>query len=597
MGVRRLQTFLEQHCPEACYEVSIPDIAEEYRQRFNRDPVIVVDGSCCFRTLYGGLDWVCGGQYKEYVKRVTNFFDSFEAINIKLILYFDGATQESKRPVWVSRRLQSMEKAHAIFDSLGKGQTVQNIDPQLFVLPAGAGNTMSALSKDRCSVRRSLRECDEEIASYAEKNKCFAILAQDSDYVIYQSGAKYYLSAENLDLNKMTTLVYDQKALAEHLLLNVSELPVFASLMGNDFIPADDLRSFHIRLTGKQRQQAYAAVLVRKVAEYVASLPKQNDLFLYLGQLSYEVFRKRNRAVDLKESILSYGRVWDEVTNTFSVVGPIDTRCRNWDQIMSIAHYNYVNMLSPSHVYNILRKLPFEMSTALEDCRTSVPPSAVALRLMRQRIYGVALREYPGGSRTDHLTVDEWCMCGPQSLTGALKVPAILPPENSPKLLDLWLNNTDEIKAEKFKLLSWIGSAHLFNNKYNIGVIPHQLVSVICILSYLYHDANILQNWEVKVFASTVVDVQAMIVRDLSAINVKKVNVRGVQLATMFTRAITHLMLANSICGTPLSCELTRHYQLFDGKMFQKWYLERRTKPKQGNLQHFQLICDTVLTE
>lgn len=587
MGVRRLQTFLERHCPEACYEVSIYDIAEEYRQQFNCDPVIVVDGSCCFRSIYEGLDWVCGGQYKEYVQKVTHFFECFEAINVKLVVYFDGATQESKRPVWVSRRLQSMEKAHAVFDALSKGQAVQRIDPELYVLPAGAGNTMSTLSKDRCMVRRSLKECDEEIASYAEKNKCFAILAQDSDFVIYQSGAKYYLSAENLDLTRMTTLVYDQKALARHLQLNVSDLPIFASLMGNDFISADDLRPFHSLLTGRQRHQAYAAVLVRKVAEYIWSLPKGNDLFLYLGQLSYEVFRTRQRAEDLQKSILSYGRIINEP------VRPVDTRCKNWDQIMCLAHLNYVTMVHPSYVYNILRKLPFEMSTALEDCRTSIPPSAAALRQMRQRIYGVALREYPQDSEED-LAVDEWCMCGPQSLNGPLKVTAILPPENSPKLLDLWVNDSDEMKREKFKLLSWIGSTHLSNTK--LGEFPHQLISATCILSYLYHDAGILHDWEVKVFASTVVDVQAMNSKDLSLIYLKKVDVRGVQLATLFTRAITHLVLANSICGTPVSSEWTRHPQLFDGKLFQKLYLEKRIKPKQGNFQHFQQICEAILT-
>lgn len=66
------------------------------------------------------------------------------------------------------------------------------------------------------------------------------------------------------------------------------------------------------------------------------------------------------------------------------------------------------------------------MSTALEDCRIAAQPSAAALRLMRQRIYGVALRECPGGP--DNLVVEEWCMSGPQSLNCALKVDAILPP-------------------------------------------------------------------------------------------------------------------------------------------------------------------------
>lgn len=60
---------------------------EPYSRRIhNQDPVIVVDGSCCFRKLYGELDWVCGGQYKEYVDVITNFIDGFESEHNHLFL-------------------------------------------------------------------------------------------------------------------------------------------------------------------------------------------------------------------------------------------------------------------------------------------------------------------------------------------------------------------------------------------------------------------------------------------------------------------------------------------------------------------------------
>ncbi|XP_034249066.1 constitutive coactivator of peroxisome proliferator-activated receptor gamma-like [Thrips palmi] len=588
MGVRRLQTYLEQYCPDACYEVSIEQIANNYRQTHNKEPVIVVDGSCCYRKLYGGLDWVCGGQYKEHVDSITKFIDSFERLGIKLVLYFDGATQESKRPVWVSRRLQSMEKAHAIFDALKAGQEVKRMDKELYVLPAGAGSVMSSISRTRCMVQRSLKECDEEITEYAARNKCFAILAQDSDFVIYKNGADYYLSSENLNIDTMTTLVYDKEALARHLNLDVRDLPVFASLMGNDFIPADDLKPFHNWLMGKRRHKNYVQALVLRVADFVYKLPKGNDLFSCLRELSYDIFRTPHRAKDLRQSILSY------VKSSKDILRIIDNRCEKWDKILSVAHDNYISMASPSYVYNILRKLPFEMSTALEDCRITVQPSAAALRLMRQRIYGVALREYPGGP--DGLVVEEWCMSGPQSLKCALKVNAILPPDDSPLLLDLWFNDSEELIIKKFKLLAWIGSFHLTST--NLHTLPHPLLPAVIILSYLYHDAGILLDWEVKVFAAVIIDVQIMESKELSAVTVNKVDVRGVQLATLFTRSITHLGLANSICGNPIEVHWTRHPQLFDGKLFQISYLNGKSvppSPKRGNIQQFNQLCDVVL--
>lgn len=79
----------------------------------------------------------------------------FTGLGITLVVFFDGATQESKRPVWVSRRLQSMKKAHAVFDALKNGLEVKNLNKDLYVLPAGAGSVMSSISRSRCAVNIS----------------------------------------------------------------------------------------------------------------------------------------------------------------------------------------------------------------------------------------------------------------------------------------------------------------------------------------------------------------------------------------------------------------------------------------------------------
>lgn len=139
----------------------------------------------------------------------------------------------------------------------------------------------------------------------------------------------------------------------------------------------------------------------------------------------------------------------------------------------------------------------------------------------------------------------------------------------------------------------------------------------VCLTS---QDVGALSEWEVKVFATVVVEVQAMESKELSAITVSSVDVRGVQLATIFNRAITHFTLVNSVCGEPLDSKLvsgslnywflfhrnhfsspnfnrtymlkrnacigsgtlalqTRHPYLFDGKLFQTLYLAGKAVP------------------
>lgn len=88
---------------------------------------------------------------------------------------------------------------------------------------------------------KSIKECDEEIARYALRKRCFAILAQDSDYVIYNSSA-YYLSIKHFDLEKMTTLCYNRYNLSSDLRIHVDKLPLLASLVGNDIVLYESLR-------------------------------------------------------------------------------------------------------------------------------------------------------------------------------------------------------------------------------------------------------------------------------------------------------------------------------------------------------------------
>jgi hypothetical protein len=79
------------------------------------------------------------------------------------------------------------------------------------------------------------------VAEYARDHQCFAILGQDTDYIIYE-GAQYYLSMKTLNLLTMRTLNYNRWALARHLGIDPNKLPILASLIGNDIIPFNDLK-------------------------------------------------------------------------------------------------------------------------------------------------------------------------------------------------------------------------------------------------------------------------------------------------------------------------------------------------------------------
>ena len=61
-----------------------------------KEPVIIVDLLNCGSTLYGDLDWVCGGQFNEYVHNIQKFINAFSKAGIRLIFYVDGAVEGDK---------------------------------------------------------------------------------------------------------------------------------------------------------------------------------------------------------------------------------------------------------------------------------------------------------------------------------------------------------------------------------------------------------------------------------------------------------------------------------------------------------------------
>ena len=112
MGIRGLQSYLENCCPGAFYDVDIGDLARRHVAEHGTEPVVVVDAMSCINTLYSRyeLDWVCGGQFSEYVSAWEDFLAAFAGAGIRLVFVFDGTTVMAKRQEWVRRRYETMSR-------------------------------------------------------------------------------------------------------------------------------------------------------------------------------------------------------------------------------------------------------------------------------------------------------------------------------------------------------------------------------------------------------------------------------------------------------------------------------------------------------
>lgn len=64
-------------------------------------PTLAVDGMACLRHWYTCEDWVCGGQWREYMDILSSWVETFTSAGIRLVFFFDGVVEEHKRAEWV----------------------------------------------------------------------------------------------------------------------------------------------------------------------------------------------------------------------------------------------------------------------------------------------------------------------------------------------------------------------------------------------------------------------------------------------------------------------------------------------------------------
>ncbi|CAH0388496.1 unnamed protein product [Bemisia tabaci] len=575
MGIRGLQTFIEKFCPPNCYyEVSIEQLVEEYkRQTGGKEPVIVVDGSSCLGHIYKGLDWVSGGQYKEYIEKLGKFVQAFKQIGVKLVFYFGGGTVNPKRKEWIKRCFERLERVYQMFDQLSDGLRTTDLHQSLFSLPPGVG-TLSQHYLEHifgCEVYQSVDETDTEIAHYARERKCLAIFGQDSDYLIYEGGT-YYLSAQHFNLRTMRTFNYDRRGFAEYLGLETSQLPLFATLAGNDLVSFSDLKPFHRFLCRKYTGGGYDVnfkTLFPALARYIQQFPPGEAVIQALPHIAREALNDPRAANVFATSIRSYLSSTKIVKRTTAPNHP------HWNAVLQRAEELHRSNYSTATVFAIVNGEPFETSTAFEDYRErDLPPFARLLRPMRTRLYGILFHEKP--LNLEPQFVLEWCMEGPNSLNEPTRIKPAPPSDPHPGLLALWSDDrTQDLQNARWQLFAHGISSRL--NPAKLRHLPQNLVLPTAVMFYIV-DNRILATWEIEAMIATVVTLPTVPLERLASLPSDPVDLRAVRIATIYMRSLWSTIILLSACGYPLPPAKTFIHPYFDGKLFQQKYRKAKDK-------------------
>uniref|UniRef100_A0A1B6EQN2 Constitutive coactivator of peroxisome proliferator-activated receptor gamma n=1 Tax=Cuerna arida TaxID=1464854 RepID=A0A1B6EQN2_9HEMI len=581
MGVRGLQTYLEKCCSSASPMVRIPELVSEYRKRSsNKEVVIVVDGYNFLCTLYGDLEWIGGGQLKQFGEKAKKFVQAFENKGINLIFYFGGHPHTDKLQNWTDKKYASLNDVYHVFNELSHGTPTKDIPKSCFHLPPGLRELAIFEANYGCEVYQSFMDCDKEIAEYAKTHNVFAILAQRSDYVIMDTGNALYFSLKHLDLEKMTTRLYDRQELARFLEIQPSQLPLLATLIGNNILPSHYLKQFQHTIT-RQRdlsRNISFTTLFPSVARYIRYLPLDKDqLRNKLPEIARTVLGCASRVSEITVSLQSYETTPNGENNIEGREGDDDP----WSRVMTEARRRHKYNLNPGCIFSVMSGLHFESSTTLEDYRQDDLPSFIKMtQPIRERIYGILLQEKPLSESGVHL-VPELCMAGPRSVDNLNYVPAVPPASPHPGLLKLWLDE-GELLATRWHLFVSSVSPDLNVSRVRDALPPYLVIPTV--LLFYINKLKCLETCEIDAMLATAVCLKYYDVERLAKLPSDPISSRGVRVANLIMRSTFILKILLASCGYPLSTKETSPYLYFDGKLFQMKFNEAK-----ANQHHIQL--------
>ncbi|KAF8986126.1 hypothetical protein BGZ46_009237 [Entomortierella lignicola] len=252
------------------------------RQRY-----FILDGNAYIHHLYcGQFEWIWGGQYSSFVNLLAAHIAALKSCGFQLQFLFDGPLPLQKLQTRLNRDTEKIHKMSRVMSGLehyhtqglnsNHNNTLASAGEGINALISCSGGVRSAAGGSRSSSHflipplvmevtlQTLRSlgvdlmvCDGEadglVAQLAREkslqedvDEAYAV-SKDSDYFIYNTGSFAkggYIPLDSLfvssdpqtQITTITANVYSQSAIAEHLGIQPHFLPLFASLVGNDYL-------------------------------------------------------------------------------------------------------------------------------------------------------------------------------------------------------------------------------------------------------------------------------------------------------------------------------------------------------------------------
>lgn len=330
-------------------------------------PTIVID----FLSLCNSISTrffeenICGGRPFRLMGYITMVLESIEKLGCKLVFFTDCNIQGHKKEEWLRRRNSDFDGYTELYGWIERGEKLWEL---------AARTNMKAVTSTFYGMEEIAKffgdkfqyavkyECDLEIVQYANKkeNNVMAILSNDTDFHIFNGpwwvwsnfGYKY-----NID-NMLNTYQYKNDCVKNACsdLLVKHQLPLFATLLGNDFTQGyhKQLRNFFSSHGTTKELCVYEKCKtcphVMFVAEYVGiNYPQANLSDADIKKITMDVLGQKDAKMHqlIKQSIDFYNLKTPPTTTDYLDNG-VGKRLKRTSMYSS-----YISMMSPIQGVNL----------------------------------------------------------------------------------------------------------------------------------------------------------------------------------------------------------------------------------------------------
>ncbi|XP_037034443.1 uncharacterized protein LOC119073234 [Bradysia coprophila] len=550
MGIRYLQTFLCNDVPDGYFQINIGQEIQRWQSQNCGRAVIVFDVMALLNiTLQSNIDVVQGGRHHIVLSKYEDFFRKLKQNHqAELVFFCDGRVQQNKNDIWIERQNEKYAKTIRIFDKIEESNgslkfinTLKSEDfPGLTTTIHGLVNVCRKHGEFKLAMNV---ECDTELSRFATLNNAVAVIADDTDFLIYEGNWKYW-SARNLNLVQFTTMEYCRSALRIALGLAPKQLPIFATLAGNDIIRQDHVQPFHRRLRLNRHNR------FDKLAQFVRS--NKTDV----ANISQAIFGStKDQFVNLvQESVGTYN-----INYETTVVHDLLTQKSAYE----------------TSFYTFLNGLPYNITLMFSDLRRRdfLSYYEILMPIVKRQIGFV--RQHKNSK--DYRQVIVTKIDHNQSYKEFLIAPDY-PKLELPSLLDITFDKkTEHLNSLRFDLLAWL----IFGGDQvlNIEELPANYMVLMTTLKFLLNINQITITEADAVLLCVHKVHQKTVPVDMSS--PAKVTTRSIMVSHLYSRMHNTIL----ICFKFVGLDRLIDYLLFDGPFFMV-LVERLSSQSETDYNH-----------